>query len=163
MSIPSRFEWTRVPGVGPGPGVLGDLRGRSVVEIGCGSGHNLAHLVAHRAAHGAGIDLDPVKIERATGLYGHLGEISFHLADAARYLNALPPRSVDVCLSIFGALSFSCPGPILTAVAHALKPAGLLVVTLRADDQHDQVVILSRKADAEHCLAFTSSATLTAS
>lgn len=155
MSIPSRFEWTRVPGVGPGPDALGDLRGRSIVEIGCGSGHNLAHLVAHRAVRGVGIDRDPVKIERAFRLYGHLSEISFHLADAAEYLNALPPRSVDICLSVFGALSFSSPGPILTAVARALKPAGLLAVTLRADDQYDQVLILSRKADTERCFEYT--------
>lgn len=150
MNIPNRFEWTRIPGIGPEPDVLGDLRGRKVVEIGCGSGHNLAHLVAHRAVHGIGIDRNPLKIERATRFYGHLAEISFHLADAGEYLKALPPRSVDICLSIFGALSFSPPGPILAAVAHALKPSGLLALTMRADDQHDQVVILSRKADAEH-------------
>lgn len=154
MSIPNRFEWTRMPGVGPGPEALGDLRGRTVVEIGCGSGHNLAHLVAHRGARGIGIDSDSTKIERATRLYGDLSEISFHLADAAEELKALPASSVDACLSIFGAVSFSDPGPILFAAAHALKPAGLLALTLRADDHHDTVLMLSRKADTERCIAY---------
>lgn len=155
MRAPSQFEWTRVPGIGPGLDVLGDLRGRTVVEIGCGSGHNLAHLVGRRAAHGIGIDRDPVKIERATRFYGHLPGIRFHLAEGSAYLNTLPPGSVDLCLSIFGALSFSEPGPILTAAARALKPAGLLALTLRADDQHDQVAVLSRKADTQPCLPYT--------
>jgi SAM-dependent methyltransferase len=155
MSIPNRFEWTRVPGIGPGPETLGDLRGRTVVEIGCGSGHNLAHLVVHRGARGIGIDHDPAKIGRATSFYGHLTGIDFHLADAADKLNALPPSSVDVCLSIFGALSFSDPGPILSATARALKPTALLALTLRADEHHDHVLILSRKAGTEPCRAYT--------
>lgn len=147
MNAPGRFEWTREPGIGPGRGILGDLIGRTVVEIGCGSGHNLAHLVTHRRARGIGIDHDPGKIERATRFYGHLPEIGFHLGDAAGTLSTLTPGSVDVCLSIFGALSFADPGPILTAAARALRPGGLLALTLRADDRHDKVIVLSRKAE----------------
>lgn len=143
---PDRFEWTRGPGIGPGADVLGDLDGRTVAELGCGSGHNLAHLVAHRRANGIGIDHDPIKIERATRLYGHLPGIEFHLGDAAEKLSMLTQGSVDVCLSIFGALSFSDPGPILGAAARALRPEGLLALTLRADDDHDKVIVLSRKA-----------------
>lgn len=147
MSAPDRFEWTREPGIGPGLGVLGDLIGRTVVEVGCGSGHNLAHLVTHGRAIGVGIDHDPGKIERATRFYGHLPGIGFHLGDAAETLSTLTPGSVDVCLSIFGALSFADPGPILTAAARALRPEGLLALTLRADDHHDEVIVLSRKAE----------------
>lgn len=44
MSIPTRFEWTRQAGTGPDISVLGPLTGRTVIETGCGSGHNLAHL-----------------------------------------------------------------------------------------------------------------------
>jgi SAM-dependent methyltransferase len=149
VTIPDSFEWTRVPGVGPGLKVLGDLRGRTVVEVGCGSGHNLAHLVAYRGAKGIGIDRDPAKVERAMKLYGDLPGISFVTADAAHELSALPAKSIDVCLSIFGAVSFSDPGPILSAAARALKPAGLLALTLRADDRRDAVLILSRKVAVE--------------
>lgn len=144
MSVPDRFEWTRQPGIGPAPSVLGELRGRTVVEIGCGSGHNLAHLVARRNAHGIGIDHDPHKIERARGLYGHLPGIAFLLGDAADTLAGLPPSTVDLCVSIFGALSFSAPGPILAAAARALRPGGLLAVTLRADEDRDRVTILTK-------------------
>jgi SAM-dependent methyltransferase len=149
MRAPDQFEWTREPGIGPALGVLGEVTGRAVVELGCGSGHNLAHLVAHRRARGLGIDHDPDKIERATRLYGHLPGIGFHLGDAAETLSTLTSGSVDVCLSIFGALSFADPGPILAAAARALRPEGLLALTLRADDHHDTVIVLSRKAKAE--------------
>lgn len=146
MTIPTRFEWTRAPGIGPASNVLGDLTGRTVVELGCGSGRNLAHLVAYRGARGIGIDHDPTKISRATGFYGHLPGIAFRLSSAVEALSTLAPGSVDVCLSVFGALSFSEPGPLLAAVARALRFEGLLATTLRADDHHDTVIILSRKA-----------------
>jgi SAM-dependent methyltransferase len=159
VNVPDRFEWTRQPGIGPAPGVLGVLDGRTVVELGCGSGHNLAHLVAHRRARGIGIDHAPGKIERATRFYGHLPGIGFRLGDAASMLRTLTPGSIDVCLSIFGALSFADPGPILAAAARALRPGGLLALTLRADDHRDQVIVLSRKTEAEPCPSSTSSVT----
>jgi SAM-dependent methyltransferase len=129
--------------------VLGDLSGRTIVEIGCGSGHNLAHLVAHRGPRGIGIDRDPHKLERAAQLYGHLPGIGFQLGDAADVLGAVTPGSLDVCLSIFEALSFSDPRSLLTAAARALRPNGILALTLRADHLHDTVIVLARKPEAD--------------
>jgi SAM-dependent methyltransferase len=148
VTIPARLEWTRQPGTGPGLAVLGPLAGRTVIELGCGSGHNLAHLTATHHATGTGIDRDPAKITRARHLYGHLPGLTFICGDAASILAAMPAASADVCLSIFGAFSFSPPGPLLAAAAHALRPGGRLAITLRADDHHDQVVILVRKNTA---------------
>jgi SAM-dependent methyltransferase len=149
MTIPVRFEWTREPGVGSGVEVLGPLAGRVVIEMGCGSGHNLAHLAAVRGAVGIGIDRDPVKIARARGLYGQTDNLAFILGDAADILAAMPPALTDVCLSIFGALSFSSPAPILSEAARVLRPGGRLAVTMRADDHRDYVTILMRKEAVE--------------
>jgi SAM-dependent methyltransferase len=145
MSVPPRLEWTRQPGIGPGTAVLGPLVGRTVIELGCGSGHNLAHLVAAHRTIGIGIDHDPAKIGRARDLYGHLGDVVFILADAAAVLGAMPRSAADLCLSIFGAFSFSPAGPLLRGAAHALRPGGRLAITLRADDHHDHVVVLIRR------------------
>jgi SAM-dependent methyltransferase len=145
VSIPSRLEWTRQPGTGPDPSVLGPLAGRTVIELGCGSGHNLAHLAAIHHATCIGIDRDPAKTSRARHLYGNLASLTFICGDAASILAAMPAASADVCLSIFGAFSFSPPGPHLAAVAHALRPGGRLAITLRAGDHHDHVIILTRK------------------
>lgn len=144
---PTRFEWTRRPGVGPDLTVLGELAGRTVVEIGCGSGHNLAHLVSQRHAVGIGIDRDPVKIERADSLYRHLPQVAFRLGDASELVATLPAGSIDVCLSVFGALSFSDPRPILAAVSTALRPGGLLAVTMRVDDERDRVTVFAKSTE----------------
>jgi SAM-dependent methyltransferase len=143
--VRARLEWTRQPGTGPPPEILGDLAGRVAVELGCGSGHNLAVLAARHGATVTGIDHDPAKVARARDLYGDIPGLRVIQADAASYLTALPPASVDACLSIFGAFSFSPPGPLLRAAAHALRAGGLLAITLRASDHHDAVVILARR------------------
>ena len=150
MRAPTRFEWTRRPGIGPSEHVLGDLRGRLVVEIGCGSGHNLAHLVEHHEALGIGIDHDPRKIERAERFYGHLRGIAFRRGDAAEQLADFAPGSIELCVSIFGAFSFTDPRPLLTATARVLRPGGRLAVTLREDETRDRVIILTRKDSNNH-------------
>jgi len=116
-----------------------------VLELGCGSGHNLAHLAARHGAAGIGVDNDPAKISRARSGYGHLPSIRFTLADARHYLDAATPGSADLVLSIFGAFSFTSPLPLLTATARILRPGGLLAITLRADDHHDTVIVLRRR------------------
>jgi len=142
---PARFEWTRQPGTGPSTSILGPLPGATVVELGCGSGHNLAHLVAHHGAIGIGLDHNPVKISRARTGYGHLPGIRFTLAEAHHYLNAAMPASADLVLSIFGAFSFTNPLALLTATARILRPGGLLAMTLRADAHHDAVLVLRHR------------------
>ena len=72
LTPPARFEWTRQPGTGPGTPVLGTLTGAAVVELGCGTGRNLACLVARHGATGTGVDHDSAKISRARTGYGHL-------------------------------------------------------------------------------------------
>ena len=139
------FGWTRAPGVGPAISVLGDLRGKHVVEIGCGGGHNLAHLVALHGAQGVGIDYDPAKIERARRKYGALESLTFIEVEASIYLRTRPPASIDICLSTFGALSFSDPAPLADAAAHALRPGGLLAATFKETDTTDLVLILQRR------------------
>lgn len=145
MNPPERCELTRVPGVGPDARLLGDLSGATVIEIGCGSGHNLAHLVTHHDAVGTGIDHNPAKIHRAHTLYGHVPGLQLIHGDAEHELRRRTPGSIDVILSIFGALSFTSDlRPLLRACSHALSSRGRLLVTLRADDDHDQVTLLKR-------------------
>ncbi|HEY2578082.1 MAG TPA: class I SAM-dependent methyltransferase [Streptosporangiaceae bacterium] len=125
--------------------ILAPPAGATVIELGCGGGHNLAYLVAHCGAVGVGVDHDPAKIDRARAGYGHLPGIRFTLADAHRYFATAAPGSADLVVSIFGAFSFTDPLPLLTESARVLRPAGLLAITLRADDHHDTVVVLRRR------------------
>jgi SAM-dependent methyltransferase len=146
LTPPGRIEWTRQPGTGPHPAILlGDLAGATVIELGCGTGHNLAHLGYHYSVSGTGVDHDPAKITRARDCYGYLPGIQFTCSDAQRYLNATEHGSVDLVLSVFGAFSFTDPLPLLTATARVLRTGGLLAVTLRADERHDTVIVLRRR------------------
>ncbi|MEV8635531.1 class I SAM-dependent methyltransferase [Streptosporangium sp. NPDC051023] len=143
--IRDRFEWTRAPGIGPSLSILGDLRDKHVIEVGCGGGHNLAHLVAFHGACGVGIDHDSAKIERACRTYGMVANLAFVEAEASAYMRAQPHASIDICLSIFGAFSFSAPAPLTVGVAHALRSGGLLAMTFRKSDTTDMVFILQRR------------------
>lgn len=145
LTAPARFEWTRQPGTGPPISILAPLTGARVIELGCGSGHNLAYLVTRCGATGIGVDHDPAKIRRALARYGHLPGIRFTLADAHRYLAVAHPSSADLVISIFGAFSFTDPLPLLTQTARVLRPGGLLAMTLRADDPRDTVIVLRRR------------------
>lgn len=143
--VRGRFEWTRAPGVGPDLSILGDLRRKVVVETGCGGGHNLAHLVALHGAQGIGIDHDPAKIEKARRTYGAVEGLTFIEAEASTYLRTRPPASIDLCLSIFGAFSFSHPAALAAGAAHALRPGGLLAATFRETETTDLVLVLRRR------------------
>ncbi|MBA9007998.1 ubiquinone/menaquinone biosynthesis C-methylase UbiE [Actinomadura cellulosilytica] len=116
-----------------------------MLELGCGGGHNLAHLAAHHGARATGIDHDPTKIERARASYGTIPDLTFIQADAAPYLAARPSASLDLCLSIFGAYSFTDPVPLLVETARVLRPGGLLAATFRATDTTDLVLVLQRR------------------
>lgn len=145
VAAPTRFEWTRQPGIGPDLAILGELLGRTVIEVGCGGGHNLAHLVAYFGATGIGVDRDAEKIARARLAYNHLPSIRFILGDAVDHLASTKQASIDVCLSIFGVFSFADPTSLLTVASRAIRPGGVLAVALRADDQHDSVIVLRRR------------------
>ncbi|WP_322754518.1 class I SAM-dependent methyltransferase [Frankia sp. Cas3] len=90
-----QFRWTRTSIDDPGPELLGDVRGKHVVELGCGTGDNLAYLVDHRGALGVGIDPAPSQIRRARARWP---SPVFHCTDAAPYLATCEP--IDVCYSV---------------------------------------------------------------
>lgn len=95
LTPPTRLELTQHPGHGPGPEIIGALLGCCVVELGCGPGHNLAHLVAHHGAVGVGVHAVPDQVKRARAHYGHLPGIDFIAADAATYLTTVLATSAS--------------------------------------------------------------------
>lgn len=145
VTVPECFEWTRAAGVGPSPAALGDLTNRRVIELGCGAGHNLAHLVVHHHAQAVGIDCDPTKVRRARRAYGVLSNLTFFCAEATAFLREQPTASFDLGLSIFGAFSFGAPEPLLAELSRVLRPGGKLALSFRATDRTDLVLILIRR------------------
>src|SRR2546427_451917 len=74
------LNWTQYADHGPDDSVLGDLRGRRVLELGSGSGCNLAHL-ATLGACCVGVDLAPSRAVVAQQTWGHLPNLDFVTGD----------------------------------------------------------------------------------
>jgi 2-polyprenyl-3-methyl-5-hydroxy-6-metoxy-1,4-benzoquinol methylase len=122
------MEWTQRPGIGPGAEILGnDLDGQRVVELGCGSGHNTAHL-ASLGADVIGIDSSRGQIRRATGHYGHTGAEFLH-STASAYLNRDRDR-LDAIVSVFGAIGLTEPFKLLYACSRRLGRRGVLAFSV---------------------------------
>lgn len=116
------LNWTQYPDHGPDESVLGDLAGRRVLELGSGSGANLAHLATVGAVC-TGVDLAPSRTQAAATQWGHLPGLEFVTADAVTYL-AENDETFDVVCSIFGAVWFTDPAILLPAVRARLRPGG---------------------------------------
>ncbi|MGK5637410.1 class I SAM-dependent methyltransferase [Streptomyces sp. URMC 126] len=117
------LNWTQYADHGPDESVIGGVEGRRVLEIGCGSGCNLAHL-ATLGAQCVGIDIAPSQREKAEKRWGHLPGLSFRTAEARDFL-AAHPDSFDVVLSIFGPVWFTDPTTFLPLVRRSLTAGGV--------------------------------------
>ncbi|MFC0433363.1 bifunctional 2-polyprenyl-6-hydroxyphenol methylase/3-demethylubiquinol 3-O-methyltransferase UbiG [Kutzneria buriramensis] len=118
------LNWTQYPDHGPDESVLGDLAGRRVLELGSGSGANLAHL-ATLGVNCKGVDLAPSRTSTAVAEWGHLPGLEFITTDAVTFL-AEDNEAFDVVYSIFGAIWFTDPPILLTAIRAKLRTGGVL-------------------------------------
>lgn len=78
--------------------LLGDVRGKTVLDFGCGSGENLVPLV-ERGAHTIGIDISPELVALARQRVAQ-AELDATVNVGSAYATGLPDASVDVILSI---------------------------------------------------------------
>lgn len=122
------MEWTQRPGIGPAAELLGgDLTGRRIVELGCGAGHNSAHL-ATAGAVVVGVDRSAGQIRRAKAHYGHTGAEFVH-ASATVHLHRGAER-LDAIFSVFGAIGTTEPTHVLGACSRRLARRGVLAFSV---------------------------------
>ncbi|WP_055529583.1 class I SAM-dependent methyltransferase [Streptomyces graminilatus] len=121
LAVPARMEWTTRPGSGPGAEILGpDLRHKRLLELGCGVGHNAAHLATRYGAHVTGIDLVGLQVRRARSHYGRLNNLTFAAGHALHYLQA-SEEQFDAVYSVFGAIGLVAPELLLPAITRHLN------------------------------------------
>ncbi|WLQ35597.1 class I SAM-dependent methyltransferase [Streptomyces castrisilvae] len=118
------LNWTQYPDHGPDESILGELRGRTVLELGCGTGCNLAHLTT-LGADCTGVDIAPSQRGKAVARWGRLPGLAFHTAEVTDYLTHTE-GSFDVVLSIFGPVWFTDPEQLLPLIHKRLSPGGVL-------------------------------------
>jgi SAM-dependent methyltransferase len=118
------LNWTQYADHGPDESVLGPVHGKRIVELGSGTGANLAHL-AGLGARCVGVDVAPTRTATAIRKWVGLPSIEFITADAVDHLTA-SPATYDIVYSIFGAIWFTDPDSLLPVIHHALVPGGIL-------------------------------------
>ncbi len=106
-------------------GVLGDVAGLDVVELGCGTAYFSAWL-ARRGARPVGVDPTPAQLETARRCQRELG-LEFPLVEAAAESVPLPDASFDLAISEYGASIWADPARWLPEAARLLRPGGRLV------------------------------------
>ena len=103
----------------------GDLRGRLVVDLGCGAGHLSAQLV-RAGARAVGIDLSAAQLGAAR-LAQVEHALGFPLVQADAGHVPLRDACADLVVSEHGAAAWCAPGAWLAEAARLLRPAGRLV------------------------------------
>jgi SAM-dependent methyltransferase len=105
--------------------VLGDVSGKDVVELGCGTAYFGAWL-AQRGARVVGVDVTPAQLETARRLQRETG-LEFRLVEASAEDVPLPDESFDLAVSEYGASIWCDPELWVAEAARLLRPGGELV------------------------------------
>jgi SAM-dependent methyltransferase len=106
-------------------GVLGDVAGLDVVELGCGTAYFSAKL-ARLGARVVGVDPTPAQLETARRMQAQTG-IEFLLVQAPGEDVPLPDASFDLAFSEYGASLWADPQKWVSEAARLLRPGGRLV------------------------------------
>jgi SAM-dependent methyltransferase len=106
-------------------GVLGEVDGLDVVELGCGTAYFSAWL-ARRGARPVGIDPTPAQL-RTAGAMQREFDLHFPLHEATAEDVPLPDASFDLAISEYGASIWADPDRWVGEAARLLRPGGRLV------------------------------------
>lgn len=130
---PVQIHWGAPGDAGPGTGVLGDIGGKRLLDLGCGGGHYAAHLARDHHARVDAIDVAPTQYQRALLQYADVPGVRFLLGDAVDHLRRCEPY--DLVYSVHG-LGYLHPHHSLPALHLRLHPGGRLVFSVLHTDLH---------------------------
>lgn len=108
--------------------ILGDVRGRDVLELGCGAAQFSIEL-ARRGARPIGLDVSQRQLDHAAIGMDRAG-VAFPLIHAGAASVPLPDASVDVVFGDHGAMSFVDPYRSMPEAARLLRNGGLLAFSM---------------------------------
>jgi SAM-dependent methyltransferase len=105
--------------------LLGDVRGKTVLDLGCGTGENLVPLVK-RGAQVIAIDISPDLIQLARQRLESYG-VSAEVQEGSAYATGLPDGSVDVVFSMALLHHLDLPRA-RQEIYRVLRPGGLFIL-----------------------------------
>jgi SAM-dependent methyltransferase len=106
-------------------GVLGNVEGFDVVELGCGTAY-LSAWLARKGARVVGVDPTPAQLDTARRMQLEFA-LEFPLVEAGAESVPLPDGSFDLAVSVYGASIWADPYLWVPDAARLLRPGGLLV------------------------------------
>src|SRR5689334_15548940 len=106
-----------------GSGVWDRVRGKTVLDFGCGGGTEAAEIAEHGAARVIGVDIDEPSLERARAQALRRG-----VADRTTFATETN-EPVDVIVSLDAFEHFQDPDTILKIMAKLLRPQGEVLVS----------------------------------
>jgi SAM-dependent methyltransferase len=106
-------------------GVLGDVSGLDVVELGCGTAY-LSAWLARKGARPVGVDPTPAQLATAREMQAEF-DLEFPLIEAVAEDVPLPDASFDLAISEYGASIWADPYRWIPEAARLLRPGGRLV------------------------------------
>jgi len=106
-------------------GVLGDVDGLDIVELGCGTAY-FSSWLARRGARVVGVDPTPAQLATARRMQRETG-IEFPLVEAIGEDVPLPDDSFDIVHSEYGASLWADPQRWIPEAARLLRPNGRLI------------------------------------
>jgi SAM-dependent methyltransferase len=104
--------------------VLEEVKGRDILEFGCG-GAQWSIALAKQGARPVGLDISEAQLTHARRLMEEAG-VDFPLVHASAEAVPLPDRSFDVVFCDYGAMTFADPYATVPEAARLLRPGGLL-------------------------------------
>jgi SAM-dependent methyltransferase len=119
------IEWGMFSGPESEIGALGEVSGKDVVELGCGTAYFGAWL-AKRGARVVGVDITPAQLETARRLQQETG-LDLEFVEASAEDVPLPDASFDLAVSEYGASIWCDPELWIAEAARLLRPGGRLV------------------------------------
>jgi SAM-dependent methyltransferase len=122
---------------------LGELRGRDVLELGCGAAQ-WSITLHQRGAHVTGLDNSARQLAHARTLMAAAG-VDFPLVHASAEATGLPAGAFDVVFCDHGAMTFADPYRTVPEAARLLRPGGLLAFSM-----HTPMLDLAWADGSEH-------------
>jgi SAM-dependent methyltransferase len=118
------IDWGMFSGLESEIRALGDVAGKDVVELGCGTAYFSAWL-AKRGARVTGVDPTPAQLETARRMQAQF-DLHFPLIEAGAEDVPLPDGSFDLAVSEYGASIWADPERWIPEAARLLRPGGRL-------------------------------------
>jgi SAM-dependent methyltransferase len=118
------IDWGMYSGLESEIGALGEVAGKDVLELGCGTAYFSAWL-ARRGARVVGLDVTPAQLETARRMQAETG-LEFPLIEASAEDVPLADASFDLVFSEYGASIWCDPQLWIAEAARLLRPGGRL-------------------------------------